>query len=174
MRQRFRYERKKILLQWEKGKQHLYFLRFSRVAPQRRKWSLVQRSCGLPFYLQALIADKVFGVAASLYCTGKIRQTAKSFQRKRLSRPDLRRNEDLVRVLLFLVNHQGFIRDVWGKGLCCQETKWLWANFPLTKTKKDFWAEWGPIFVAQQSRFCPLCQKSEVKGLTLRGTVDCW
>ena len=29
-----------------------------------------------------------------------------------------------------------------------KEAKWLRANLPLMKTEKDFWAEWGPIFVA--------------------------
>ncbi|RVW81340.1 putative mitochondrial protein [Vitis vinifera] len=41
--------------------------------------------------------------------------------------------EDLMRVLYFLVDFQG----------------------------KDFWVEWGPIFVAQQSWFCSLRLKSE-------------
>ena len=46
-----------------------------------------------------------------------------------------------MQVLSLLVDHQGFIRDVWGKGLRRQEAKWLCANFPLMKTEKDFWAD---------------------------------
>ncbi|RVW12498.1 Paladin [Vitis vinifera] len=48
-----------------------------------------------------------------------------------------------------------------GEGTCCQKAKWLCANPILKKTKKDFRAEWGPIFVVHQSRFCLLIQKSE-------------
>ena len=79
-----------------------------------------------------------------------------------------------MRVLSFIVNSQGFKSGVQGKGLRCQKAKWLCANPILKKTKKDFRAEWGPIFVVHQSRFCLLIQKSEVKGSTLRGIVECW
>ena len=77
-------------------------------------------------------------------------------------------------VLSFFVNHQGFVKGVWEKGLRRQEAKWLCANPISMKTKKDFWAKWGPIIMVHQSRSCLLSQKSEVKGSTLWGIVDCW
>ena len=69
---------------------------------------------------------------------GSHRQIAKSFQRKRLSGRDLSRNEDLVRVLYFFVDCQGFKSGVRGKGLRQQEAKRLCANPILKKTEKDF------------------------------------
>ena len=99
---------------------------------------MVQRSCGIPFFLLVSIADKDFEVAASLFCMGSHRQIAKSFQRKRLSGRDLSRNEDLVRVLYFFVDCQGLKSGVRGKGLRQQEAKRLCANPILKKTEKDF------------------------------------
>ena len=81
-----------------------------------------------------------------------------------------------MRVLSSFTDRQGF--DVRGKGLRHLETKRLGmtcrcANLFVKKTEKDSWAEWGPIFVVLQSRSCLLIQKSEVKGSTFWGIVDC-
>ena len=81
-----------------------------------------------------------------------------------------------MQVLSSFADRQGF--DVWGKGLRHLETKRLCvickcANLSLKKTEKDSWVEWGPMFVVLQLRSCLLIQKSEVKGLTFRGFVEC-
>ncbi|RVW19151.1 Retrovirus-related Pol polyprotein from transposon RE1 [Vitis vinifera] len=58
-----------------------------------------------------------------------------------------------------------------GKGPRCQEERWIRAIPISKKTKKAFWAEWGPIFVVQQSQIYLIVQKSEVKDSSLRGFV---
>ena len=157
------------MLQWERRKLSEVQTRGS--AKKEEKFG--SKKLWTTLFLQVLIADKDFEVAASLFCTRSHRQIAKSFQRNRFSGQNISWNEDSVRVLPFFVDRQGFENGVRGKGLCRQEAKWLCANPILKKTKKDFWAEWGLIFVVHQSQFCLLIQKSEVKSSTLRGIVEC-
>ena len=158
------------MLQWEREK----LLRFRREALNRRKRRSFQRRCGLSFFLQVLIVDKDFRVTASLFSSGRHRQLAKFVYWKRISGRDLSWNEDSERVLSFIVNRQGIESGVRVKGPRRQEAKRL-NTIPISKkTKKVFWAEWGPIFVVYQSRIHLLVQESEVKGSTLRGFVKRW
>ncbi|RVX22531.1 hypothetical protein CK203_012731 [Vitis vinifera] len=64
---------------------------------------------------------------------------------------------------IFFADRQGIESGVWRKGLRRLVAKRLRANHFLKKIEKDFWAEWGSIFVVLQSRFCLLVQKSEVE-----------
>ena len=134
---------------------------------------MVQRSYGLHYFFQVPITDKVLEVAASLFYSGSHRQIVKRFQRRRLSGQELSGNKDLVRVLSSFADRQGFESGIRGKGLRHLEMKRLCVNLFLKKIEKDSWAEWGPIFVVLQSRFCLIIQKSEVKGSTFWGIVEC-
>ncbi|RVW36881.1 hypothetical protein CK203_103178 [Vitis vinifera] len=56
---------------------------------------------------------------------GKNPANSKEFPKEEAFEAGSQAKRDLVRVLLFLADHQGFVRDAWGKGLHRQETKWL-------------------------------------------------
>ncbi|RVX08577.1 hypothetical protein CK203_014299 [Vitis vinifera] len=69
------------------------------VKKEVKEMKFVQRSCGITYFRQVPLADMALEAAASLFCLGCHRQTKKRFQRRRLSRLELRRNEEPARAL---------------------------------------------------------------------------
>ncbi|RVW44229.1 hypothetical protein CK203_089442 [Vitis vinifera] len=121
-----------------------YGLEAQTSSPAKKKRRSVQKSCGLSFSLQALSADKAFGVAANL-----------------LSEKDK---------VVFDVNPEGSGSIAWGKGFDITKRSGP-HNLFSDDYRKDFWAEWGPILVAEQSWCCLLLKNQSPAAPTLPRSV---